>query len=55
MDWVGRVLKDHGITQWIGSEGSLKIMESHNGLGWMGPSRSWNHGMVELNGSLKIK
>uniref|UniRef100_A0A803YQC5 Homeobox domain-containing protein n=1 Tax=Meleagris gallopavo TaxID=9103 RepID=A0A803YQC5_MELGA len=33
--WVGRILKDHRTTGW---------------LGWKGPERSQNHGMVGLEG-----
>ena len=41
-DWVGRVLKDHGTTEWLGwdgmggLEGSLKIPELPNGFDGLG-------------------
>ena len=46
MVWAGRDLQDHGIMGCFGLEGAFKIMETWDGLGWKGPSRSWNHGML---------
>ena len=39
--------------EWVGLEGSLKITEPWNELGWKGPSRLQSHGMGGLEGSLK--
>ena len=63
MGWdrrVGRVLKDHTNTEWLGwgglgvLEGPLKITEAQNGWGglgwvyWKGPYRSQKHRMVGM-------
>ena len=37
MVWVGRVLEGCTAMEWVGLEGSLKVVDTWNGLSWKGP------------------
>ena len=39
MGWVGRVLEGYRGVEWVGLEGSWKVIELQTGLGWKGPGR----------------